>query len=81
MTGDPIGSVDRSAFDASGVDLCCDKTPEGLDTIEVELRRVAARMAATASLSSTPPSSAQRQTALNFLRRSRARLSASYRAS
>mmetsp|Transcript_16365 Transcript_16365/g.47707 ORF Transcript_16365/g.47707 Transcript_16365/m.47707 type:complete len:802 (-) Transcript_16365:66-2471(-) len=37
LTGDPIGSPDRAAFEAAGLDACTDKTADGMRAIELLL--------------------------------------------
>jgi len=34
ITGDPSGSGDRTAFEQSGLDMCADKTAQGMKTIQ-----------------------------------------------
>jgi len=43
MTGDPVGSEDRTAFEAAGLDLCVDKTSTGLQALVRELDRIRRR--------------------------------------
>lgn len=38
ITGDPAGSPDRVDFENAGLDLCVDKTTEGMRAIESMLR-------------------------------------------
>lgn len=44
MTGDPLGSSDRTEFEQSGLDDCVDKTPEGLATIEEVIKEQVLRL-------------------------------------
>jgi len=37
MTGDPIGSPDRAAFEAAGLNACVDKTMDGLEAVQAQV--------------------------------------------
>eukprot|EP00306_Pavlova_sp_CCMP459_P007363 CAMPEP_0185166790 /NCGR_PEP_ID=MMETSP1139-20130426/13196_1 /TAXON_ID=298111 /ORGANISM="Pavlova sp., Strain CCMP459" /LENGTH=812 /DNA_ID=CAMNT_0027732251 /DNA_START=1 /DNA_END=2436 /DNA_ORIENTATION=+ len=43
LTGDPLGSPDRSSFEASGLDVCTDKTSDGMAQIEELLQGIISR--------------------------------------
>eukprot|EP00306_Pavlova_sp_CCMP459_P015030 CAMPEP_0185201416 /NCGR_PEP_ID=MMETSP1140-20130426/49202_1 /TAXON_ID=298111 /ORGANISM="Pavlova sp., Strain CCMP459" /LENGTH=228 /DNA_ID=CAMNT_0027768803 /DNA_START=15 /DNA_END=701 /DNA_ORIENTATION=- len=42
MTGDPVGSPDRTAFEAAGLDECTDKTLEGMEVVSTHIDRLIA---------------------------------------
>lgn len=46
-SGDPAGSPDRVEFEAAGLNLCVDKTPEGLDVVLAEMARLLSEPALT----------------------------------
>jgi len=44
ITGDPSGSTDRDDFESAGLDLCVDKTSEGMRHLEEIIRERLRRM-------------------------------------